>query len=145
MRRAAVWQRRSNSNIIIVRNSIEHIYWVLSCLWIVFTNSVFQVPLQKLVRQVEMLGIGCPGVIVLIQNESVPWEGMPEVFKCSFREIGWHLISRTGYLNTSSITSHGTDSFCIKLITLGHPIPNISTHQTIFWEGTWKIVCENNP
>ena len=145
MRRAAVWQRRSNSNIIIVRNSIEHIYWVLSCLWIVFTNSVFQVPLQKLVRQVEMLGIGCPGVIVLIQNESVPWEGMPEVFKCSVREIGWHLISRTGYLNTSSITSHGTDSFCIKLITLGHPIPNISTHQTIFWEGTWKIVCENNP
>ena len=83
---------------------------VLSCMWIVFTNSVFQLPLQKLVRQGEMLGIGWPGVIVLMQNESVPWEGIAEVFKCSVREIGWHLISRTGYLNTSGITSQGTDS-----------------------------------
>ena len=154
MHRAAVWQHRSNSNIIIVHNSIEHILWnpsdfcsddVLSCLWIVFTNSVFQVPLQKLVRQVEILGIGWPRVIGLTQNESVSWEGMPEVFKCSVREIRWHLIFRTEYLNTSGITSHGTDSFCVKPITLGHPIPKISTYLTIFWVGTWKRVCENNP
>ena len=38
---------------------------VLSCLWIVFTNSVFQIPPQKIVRRVEILGIGWPGVISL--------------------------------------------------------------------------------
>ena len=46
----------SNSNIKIVHNSIEHFLWnpsdfssddVLSCLWIVFTNSAFHVPLRK--------------------------------------------------------------------------------------------------
>ena len=44
----------------------------------------------------------------------------------------------TEHLNTSGITSHGTDSFCVKPITPGHPIPKISTHLTIFWGGTWK-------
>ena len=33
------------------------------------------------------------------------------------------LISRTEHLNTSGITFHGTDSFCVKPITPGHPIP----------------------
>ena len=155
MHRAAVWQHSSNSNIKIVHNSIGRFLWnpsdfcsddVLSCLWIVFTNSVFQVPLQKLVRQVEILGIGWPRVIGLTQNESVSWEGMPEVFKCSVREIRWHLIFRTEYLNTSGITSHGTDSFCVKPITSGHPIPKTSTHVTIFWGGYLKErVCEKNP
>ena len=147
MHRAAVWQHSSNSNIKIVYNSIEHFLWnpsdfssddVLSCLWIVFTNSVFQVPPQKIVRRVEILGIGWPGVIGLTWNESVPWEVMPEVFKCSVQEIRHHLISQTEHLNTSGITSHGTDSFCVKSITPGHPIPKISTHLTIFWGGTWK-------
>ena len=45
----------------------------------------------------------------------------------------------TEHLNTSGITSHGTDSFCVKPITPGHPIPKISTHLTIFWGHTWKI------
>ena len=67
-------QVHSNSNIKIVHNSIDHFLWnpsdfssddVLSCLWIVFTNSVFQVPPQKIVRRVEILGIGWPGVIGL--------------------------------------------------------------------------------
>ena len=49
-----------------------------------------------------------------------------------------HLISRTEHLNTSGITSHGTDSFHVKPITPGHPIPKISTRLTIFWGGTWK-------
>ena len=66
---------------------------VLFCLRIVFTNSVFQVPPQKIVRWVEILGIGWPGVIGLTQNESVPWEVMPEVFKCSVREMRHHFIS----------------------------------------------------
>ena len=144
---AAVWQHSSNSSIKIVHNSIEHFLWnpsdfssddVLSCLWILFTNSFFQVRPQKIVRRVEILGIRWPGVISLAQNESVPWEGMPEVFKWSVRKIRCHLISRTEHLNTSGITSHGTDSFRIKPITPGHPIPKISTRLTIFWGGTWK-------
>ena len=52
----------SNSNIKIVHNSIEHffqnpsdfssdvVFENLCCLWIVFINSVFQVPPQKIVR-----------------------------------------------------------------------------------------------
>ena len=138
-----------------MHNSFDHFLWnpsdcssydVLCCLWIVFTNSVFQVLPQKIVRWVEILGIGWPGVIGLMWIESVPWEVMPEVFKCSVREMRWvfcsrneaPLISRTEHLNTSGITSHGTDSFRIKPTTPGHPIPKISTHLTIFWGGTWK-------
>ena len=77
-----------NSNNKIVHNSIEHFLCspfdffsddVLSCLWIVFTNSVFQISPQKIVRWVEILEIGWPGVIGLTRNESVPWEVMPEV------------------------------------------------------------------
>ena len=147
MHRAAVWQQSSNSNVKIVDNSFEHFLWnpsnfssddVLSCLWIVFTNSVFQVPPQKIVRRVEILGIRWLGIIGFMRNESVPWEVMPEVFKCSVREIRRHLISRTKYLNTSGITSHGTDSFCVKPITPDHPIPEISTCLTILWGGTWN-------
>ena len=47
-------------------------------------------------------------------------------------------IPWTEYLNTSHITSHGTDSFRVKPITPGHPIPKISTRLTIFWGRTWK-------
>ena len=136
MHRAAVWQCNSNSNIKIVHNSIDHFLWnpsgfssgdVLSCLWIVFTNSAFQVLPQKIVRQVEILGIGWTGVIGLMRNESGPWKVMPEVCKCSVWEMRLHLISRTEHLNFSGITSHGTDSFRIKAITQGHPIPKISS------------------
>ena len=104
MQCAAVWQHSSNSNIKIVHNSIEHFLWnlsdlffddVLCCLWIVFTKSVFEVPPQKIVRRVEFLGIGWPGVIGLMQNGSVPQEFMPEVFKCSVWEMRWCLISQT--------------------------------------------------
>ena len=56
-----------------------------------------------------------------MQNESIPWKVMSEVFKCSVREIRHHLISQTEHLNTSDITSHGTDSFRVKPITPGHP------------------------
>ena len=70
-----------NSNNKVFHNSIEHFLYnpsdffsddVLSCLWIVFTNSVFQVPPQKIVRLVEILGAGWPGVMGLTRNESVP-------------------------------------------------------------------------
>ena len=61
---------------------------VLFCLRIVFTNSVFQVPPQRIVRWVEILGIGWPGVFSLIRNKSAPWEVIPEVFKCSVQKMG---------------------------------------------------------
>ena len=85
---------------------MEHFLWnpsdfssddVLSCLWIVFANAAFQVPPQEIVRWVEMLGIGWPGVIGLMQNESVPWEVIPEVFKCSVREMRRHLRNLEGF------------------------------------------------
>ena len=53
-------------------------------------------------------------------------------FDVNHSKIRHHLISRTEHLNTSGITSHGTDSFHVKLITPGHPIPKISTCLTIF-------------
>ena len=58
MHRTAVRQHISNSNIKIVDISIEHFLWnpfdffsddVLSCLWIGFTDTVFQVPPHKIV------------------------------------------------------------------------------------------------
>ena len=154
MHRAAVWQYSSNSNTKIVHNAIKHFLWkpsdffsddVLSCQWIVFTNSLFQVPPQKIVTRFEILGIGWPGVMSLTRNEFVPWEVMSEVFKCSVREMRWRLISRTDHLNTSGLTSHGTDSFRVKPIIPGYPIPKMPTRMTIFCGGTWKRVCENNP
>ena len=60
------------------------------------SNTISQVPPQKIVRRVEILGIGWPGVIGLMRNESVPWEVMPEVFKCSVREMRRHLIKSYG-------------------------------------------------
>ena len=86
-----------NSNTIIVHNSIEHFLCnpsdffsddVPSCLWIVFTNSVFQIPLQKIVRRVEILGDRG-----LMWNESVPWEVLLEVFKCSVLFEKWGATS----------------------------------------------------
>ena len=53
-------------------------------------------------------------------------------------EMRWCLISRTEHLNTSGMTSHGTDSFHGKPITPGHPIPKISTSLNFFWRGIWK-------
>ena len=50
----------------------------------------------------------------------------------------WCLIFQTENVNTSGITSHRTESFNIKPITPGHPIPKISSCLAIFWGGTWK-------
>ena len=69
-----------------------------------YSQTVFQILPLKIVRRVEILGIGWPGVIGLTRNESVPWEVMSEVFKCSVQEMRWCFISRTEHLNTSGIT-----------------------------------------
>ena len=129
----AVRQHSNNSTIKVVLNYIEYFLRnpsdllsddVLSCLWIVFTNSVFQVHPQKIVRRVEILGKGWPGVIGLTRNEFVSRKVMPDVFKCSVREMRWCLISRTEHLSTSDITYHETDSICDNL-TFTHT-PNYS-------------------
>ena len=70
-----------------------------------------------------------------LRYSSVMFENLGE---CSVREMRRHLISRTEHLNTLGITSHGTDSFHVKPITSGYPIPKISTNLTIFYGGTWK-------
>ena len=49
--------------------------------------------------------------------------------------------SRTEHLNTSGISSHGTDSFHVKLITPGNPVPKISTRLRGYLKDR---VCENN-
>ena len=101
-----------------------------------FSNSIFQVLPQKIVRRFEILGIKWLGVIGLTWNESVPWEVMPEVFIflfCSRNEAD--LISRTEYLITSGITSHGIGTFRVKPITSSHPIPKTSTRLR---GGNWK-------
>ena len=59
----------------------------LSCLWIVFTNFFFQVLPQKIVRRVEILGMGWLGVIGFTRNASVPWELLPDILKCFVREM----------------------------------------------------------
>ena len=94
-------------NIKIVHNSIEHFLWnpsdffsddVLSCLWIVFTNFVFQVLSQNIVSRVEILGIAWPGVIGLMRTESVPWEVLSEVSNvllCLRNEAPSHFSNRT--------------------------------------------------
>ena len=144
MHRAAVWHHSSNSKIKIVHipSSIScgiHLISLLmmsSLLCGLFSQTLsFRNPPQKIVRQVEILGKGWSGVIGLMQNEPVPWEVARELFKCSVREMGWHLLSRTEHLNRSGITSHGTDSFHVKTITPGHPLPKISTRLTNFWGG----------
>ena len=65
------------------------------------------------------------------------WEVMPEVSKCSVREMRRHLISRSKNLNTSGVTPMG-QTHIVKPITPGHPVPKISTRLTILWAGTWK-------
>ena len=73
---------------------------------------------------------------------------MPEVFKCSNEEpLHFKPPPRTEHLNTSGITSHGIDSFHVKLITPSHPIPNIHILNPLdyFLRGYLKDrVCENN-
>ena len=90
----------------------------------------------------EILGIGWPEVIGLTWNEYVPWEVMPEIFKCFIREIRRHFISRTELSNRTLeylrhnfpwdiLISHQTNNFW----------PSYSQdlfRLTIFWRDAWK-------
>ena len=134
----------SNSNIKIVHNSIEHFLWNpsdfssdavfenLCCLWIVFINSAFQVPPQKIVRGIEIWGIGWPEIIGSMQNESIPWEVLPEVFKSSVQAVRYRPIlleHHSVHINVclpsqcrNKLSSHHLD---VPLCVDGHTIPII--------------------
>ena len=84
MHRAGVWQHNSNSNIKIAHNSIEYCLWnpsdffpddVLSCLWIVFTNSAFQVLPGALEhnRTLEYLRHNFPWDRLISHQTDNPW------------------------------------------------------------------------
>ena len=66
------------------------ISWEIRLISLLMLSSLVQglfsqtwLPPQRIVRWVEILGIGWPGVVGLIRNESAPWDVIPEVFKCS--------------------------------------------------------------
>ena len=84
---------------------------ISSLVWWFFHKQPFRYPPQKIVKPVEILRIGWPGVIGLMQNESFSWEVTREVFKWFVQEMRWRLISRTEQLNTLGITSHGKTHF----------------------------------
>ena len=89
------------------------------------------------------MGIGWLEVIGFTRNVSIPWEVMPEVIKYSVREMRYaSFLEQNRKMNTSGITSHGTDSFHVKPITPSHFIPKISNRRTIFWGR--NIEFENN-
>ena len=156
MQGVAVWQHSSNSNIKIVRNSIEHFLWnpsdfspddVFSCLWILFTNSFFQVTPSE--NSHVGWGLGnrmargywfdakwvCP-------MGSYAW-GI-QVF-CSGNEASPHFSNKpleylTRNLPWERLILHQTDN----------PWPSYSQdlkRPNYFLRGgsTWKTVSENNP
>ena len=111
MQRTALWQHSSNSNNKIAHNSIEH-FWcnlsdffsddVLSCLWIIFTNSVF----QALPSENSQTGWDLGNRMARGYRFDVKWDWpmrsyawVIQVF-CSrwWFEMRWYLISRTEHL-----------------------------------------------
>ena len=104
-----------------------------------FLNSIFQVHPQKIVRWVEILGIGWLRVISFMRHESVPWEVMPEVFK-----MAPHFSNRTlEYLR------HNFPWDRLILRQTNNPWPSYSQDLNppdYFLRGYLKDrVCENNP
>ena len=146
MHRAAVWQHSSNWNNKIVHKSIEHFLCnpsdffsddVLSWLWIVFINCLSGTPCEN--SQVgwdfgNRVARGYRfGMKWVCPMGSYAWCIQVFCLRWWF-DMKWCLISRTERLNTSGISSYGTDSFHVKPVTPGHPILKISTRLTIFWE-----------
>ena len=101
---------------------------------------MFQAPLGKTDLQGAPQKYHCFSLAKTFTKIRKPWRFFLHKY-WKFTELFWsneHLISWTEHLNTSGITFHATDSFRVKPITPGHPIPKISTHLTIFWGGIWK-------
>ena len=160
MHRAAVWQHSRNSNNKIVHNSIEDFLCNssdffsddnLSCLWVAFTNSVFQVPPQKIVRLVEIFWIGWPGIIGLTWNNSVPW-GQKIYLRYSsvlFKVLVWNDV--VPHFSNRTLEYHRHNFPWDRLISRKTDNPwssysqdlNLSDH---FLRGDLRNrVCESNP
>ena len=98
----------------------------LRCWWIVFINSVFQVPPQKIVKEVKIWRIGWPEVIDSTQNESVSWEVLPEVFNSSVQAMRWSPIlleHHSVHINASLLSQ------CRNKLSLHHPDVPLCVHS----------------
>ena len=120
MHRTAVWQYSSNSNI---KNCPQfYLAFLVESIWFFFwwcpllsVDCFYKLCLSgtptENTQAVWDLGNSLPGVMVLTWNVSVPWEDMPEVFRCSVWKVRCHL-------NNSDITSYWTDSFHVMYLLL---------------------------
>ena len=132
------WQILEVYRILLVEITLESIMFyntfsLINIMFVPYTpllyDSTAATPTLKL--SITLLSISC-------EIHLIPFLMMSSLVCGGASFLHTHLISRTEHLNTSGITPHGTDSLCIKSITLGHPIPKISTPLTIFWGGVWK-------
>ena len=96
---AAVWAAtrriKLSTTLLSISCAIHLISFLMMCYLAcgLFSQTLsFRYPPQKKVWQVEILGIAWPCFIGWTWNESVPCEVMPEVFKCSIREMKYRLI-----------------------------------------------------
>ena len=92
--------------ILLVETTLESIMFyytfsVINTMFVLCTALLYDSPAgtRTLNLSTTLLSISCGIRLISLlmlssRNETVPWEVMPEVFKCSVREMSWHLISR---------------------------------------------------
>ena len=80
----------------------------------------------------ESLKIFSPQILEVYKILLVETSLEPIMFYYTFSVINTMFVPCTEHFNTSGITSHGADSYCVKLITANHPISKISNHLAIF-------------
>ena len=147
-----------NSNNKIVHKSIEPFLCnpsdffsddVLPCRWIVFTSSCLSGTSQKIVRWVEILRIGWPGVTGLTWNESVPWEVMPRHSSVLFEKWGTTSFQTTTLNRTLEYSRHNFPRDRLNSRQIDNPWPSYSQNLNppdYFYKGYLKDrVYKNNP
>ena len=91
--------------IVLVETTLESMFYytfsVINTMFVLCTALLYDSPAgtRTLNLSTTLLSISCGIRLISLlmlssRNETVPWEVMPEVFKCSVREMSWHLISR---------------------------------------------------
>ena len=96
---------------------------------------------QKIVRQVEILGIGWPGVIGLTWNESVPWEVMPRYSSVLFEKWGTISFQIITLNRTLEYLRHNFPWDKLISRQTDNPWPSYSQYLNppdYFLRGTWK-------